>query len=420
MEYLQWLAAWIRRRFVRAGIVLRILLVVIAASLLAGILWLIPYVHHFSELFHDARPEAQAFVLWVLLVVTIATIAFSIERGLRVDDLKDAKAQADSRREGAEKTAVQLQERWDHLLEVECRDVLWKRGCEIVPPEFIPKLNRGTRFLTVLNLKGGVGKTTLTGNLAASLALSGPPLSVLLIDLDFQGTLGDATVDPELIRLQRQNESLVNALLATESPDAALVGRLAVPMNGVERARVILAIDSLDAVEFRLQARFLLNAQDDPRFRFRAHLHQFNVFNNYDLVIFDCPPRVTTSVVNAMSCSDYVLIPTKLDDGSIEAVPRTVAWMKSLGETCRAEIIGVVASHVALRVGKPVKADQQSYERLSEIVRLKCGDGVLFDACIQSTSSALAPDRGEVASTTKEGRKVFSAVATELRKRMKI
>ena len=420
MDFLQWLVTWLRGRFANASLPMRILMVVVAASVLAGTLWLIPYVRHFNRLFHDANPEAQSFVLWLLLVVVIATVVYAIERGLRIEQIKDDKAQADARREDAENTAKQLQERWDHLLEVECRDVLWKRSCEIIPPEFVPKLNRGTRFLTVLNLKGGVGKTTLTANLAASLASGDSPLRVVLIDLDFQGTLGDATVDQELIRLQRQNESLVNVLLATESADRALIGRLTVPMNGVERGRVILAIDSLDAVEFQLQAKFFLNPKDDPRFRFRTHLHQPEVFGNYDLVIFDCPPRVTTSVVNAMACSDYVLIPTKLDDGSIDAVPRTVAWMRSLGPTCQAEIIGVVASHVTIRMGKLVKADQQSYERLAGVVRLVCGEGVLFDAWIQSTTAAIARDRGEVASTTPEGWKIFSSVVAELRTRMKL
>ena len=420
MEYLQFLTSWLRRRFSTASLLLRILMVVAAFSLLASLLWLIPYVHHFADYYREARPEVQAFILWLILAALIGTIVCAVERNFRVDELKDAKAQADVRREDAEKTAKQLQERWDHLLEVECRDVLWKRPCDIIPPPFVTKLNRRTRFLTVLNLKGGVGKTTLTANLAALLATGEAPLRVLLIDLDFQGTLSDATVDPESFRLQRQNKSLVDVLLMTDYHDADLLKRLPIPMKGVEGVQVILATDGLDAVEFQLQARYFLNPQDDARFRFRTHFHHTDVFDRYDLVMFDCPPRVTTSVVNAMACSDYVLIPTKLDNGSIDAVPRTVAWMKSLGTTCPADIIGVVASHVTVRMEKLVKADQQSYDQLDEVVKLSCVDDVLFKAWIQSTKLALPPDRGVVASTTREGRDVFSAVAAELRTRIKI
>jgi cellulose biosynthesis protein BcsQ len=417
MDWFQWLT-WCRRQLAYVGPATRVLVLILGAALLAALIWAIPFVRRFSELFQQAGPTAQGFILFVILVVLLATAVYAIERAVRVEDLKGAKAQADTRREAAEAEAKQLQERWDRLLDVECRDVLWKRPCTIAAPAFAPRIDRKTRFLTVLNLKGGVGKTTLTGNLAACLAAD--HLRVLLIDIDFQGTLGSAAVDPELARLQHQNESLVNLLLATPAPDPKLIGKLAVSMNEVEKARVILANDSLDAAEFQLQARFFLDPQADPRFRFRAHLHRPEVLGHYDLVIFDCPPRVTTSVVNAVACSDYVLIPTKLDDGSIDAVPRTVAWIKSLGPVCQAEAIGVLASHVAVRVGKPVKADQQSYDRLAGEVESVCGAGALFAAVVPATNAAVPPGRGTVACTTDEGRKVYAAVVEELRRRMKI
>ena len=419
MDWLKWIADMISRRVARSGPLVRVLLIFTLAVIVAVLVWMVPFVRNFSELFRQAGPETQSFILVVALALIVATVAYAMDRAVRVEELKDAKVQADSRREDAEKAAAQLQDRWDRLLDVECQDVLWKRGCTVAPPPFVAQLSRKTRFLTVLNLKGGVGKTTLAGNLAACLATGSEPLRVLLIDIDFQGTLSDATVDPELARLQRQNDSVVDLLLDTTPSRPALVSRLAVSMNRVERAHVILARDSLETIEFRLQARFLLNADEDPRFRFRSHLHTTEVVENYDLVIFDCPPRITTSVVNAIACSDFVLMPTKLDDGSVDAIPRTVAWLKSLGPAFQADV-GIVASHTTVRDKKLVKADQQSYERLARVVESVCGDGKMFAAHVRQTNDALAPARGVVASTVAEGRTVFVPVALELRKRMSI
>jgi len=424
METLQWIAAWVRRRFTTAGPFGRILLIFVMTSAVASLLWLIPFVRNFSEWFRQVGPEVQGFILWLLLAAIVGSVAYAIERAVRVEDLKDAKAQADVRRENAEQTAKQLQERWDHLLDVECRDVLWKRPCIIIAPVFLPKLNRKTRFLTVLNLKGGVGKTTLTANLAACLATGDRPLRILLIDIDFQGTLGAATVDPETIRLQHQNDSLVNLLLTALTPEPGLLKKLSVPMSKVNGVNVILAKDTLETVEFQLQARYLMDQQADPRFRFRSQLMQPGALtvgdSEYDLVIFDCPPRVTTSVINAVSCSDYILIPTKLDPGSIESIPRTIEWLRTLSPCSTAEVLGVVASHAAVRSGNMVKLDKDGFTTLRARVESTGLADVLFDSYIAHSSAVIAPKPGVVASTTDEGRKLFESVAAEVRRRMKL
>jgi len=411
---------WVQNRWSKAGTLVRMLYLLLLISVLTLAVALTPFALTFEVWFAQARPEAQSVILIFLLIAWIGFTILALDRSGRVEHLKDESAQLKVRLDNATQQVCDLEQRWDHLRDVECRDNLWKRPYQIVPPPFVPKAQRKTRFLTVLNLKGGVGKTTLTANIAACLGLAERPLRILLIDIDFQGTLSAATVEHALIGIQHQNRSYVNHLLTEAEPDDALIPRLAVRMNGVPSVSVILANDTLDTVEFELQARFFVEPARDPRFRFRQQLHRPAVFDKFDLVIFDCAPRITTSVVNALACSDYVLIPTGLDRGSIDAVPRTMDWMKSLGANCPADVVGVVATRTSERMAKLVKADNESYEQLRAVVESHCGAGRLFSAWVRSSRDAISAEPGSVAGLTPGGRSEYAAVVAELRGRMQV
>lgn len=420
-QALEWLrASWASWGFVRK--VLSVSALVFAVGLLVRFA---PTVGLLKEGYALANPDVQLMLLLALVAVVVFVSLFAFAEWHRVQGLTEekeaaerAKAEAADKVTGAETEVARLQAQWDNLLAVGCKDVLWKREPVVVPPPFVPKSNRATRFVTVLNLKGGVGKTTLAANLAAGLASGPSPLRVLLIDIDFQGTLSRATVAGALIEEKVKHDSLVHRLLTAPDADAMLLDRLAATMSGVSGGRVILADENLDHEEFQLQARFFVDPKADPRFRFRLHLHQPGVFHSYDVVLFDSPPRVTTSVVNALACSDYVLVPTKLDDGSIGAVPRALAWMKSLGSVCPAELLGVIASHARVLSGALVKGDNDSYEYLRRVVESNCGDAKkVLKAVVPHSMKAVGSD-GEIGSLTADGQKVFAAVVKEVRGRM--
>lgn len=408
-------AAWKRVR--RASAFMKVVYLLLLVVVVAALLQLVPFAHRLSSWFGAMAPEAQSLVFMAMLAGFFVFILFGWKRALGEEQVSDELGKTKDELEAARQDAKVASDRWDHLLSVESKGKLWQRECIVPRPQFVMKGQRPTNFLTVLNLKGGVGKTTLAANLAAAFGLDKKPLRVLLVDIDFQGTLGEASVDRQLIDLQKQHDGGVGQLLSNVPPHPTLLTRLTVPMNRVPQAKVILSSESLDADEFQLQARFFVDQKEDPRFRFLAHFHQPALFEAYDLVIFDCPPRVTVSVVNAIFCSDHVLIPTRLDPGSMDAVPRTVSWLKRFGPLCPAAVIGVVASHVRKIKGKPVKADQESYDELRELVKLHCGGDVLFKEVVSASTLAADPERGIVTGAD-GGAGVFAAVAAELRQRM--
>lgn len=189
----------------------------------------------------------------------------------------------------------------------------------------------GARVITVGHLKGGVGKTTLAANLAAYYAehFKKP---VLLIDLDYQGSLTNSlALAAEITTVA----SLVDHLFEPGA-NLATVNRSRLHLTPViDRGWLIPASYPFAATDSRLLMRWLLpvdNAEQevDVRYRLAHALLRPEVREDYGLIIFDMPPRLTVGAVNALVASNTFVVPTVLDKLSIEAVPQFLAQMKEL------------------------------------------------------------------------------------------
>ena len=231
------------------------------------------------------------------------------------------------------------------------RDVsIWTekpRSADDIPP-FIPIQNRllkdnglSTRFVSFINLKGGVGKTTLCANLAAAFATGnyrlpdgkkGKPIRVLVLDLDFQATLSIRCVSEDALQKANRNHATVARLLNNPPviPEHREAKSLASPfIHCPQMAQVSPADDQLDAEDFRRQAKLALGLEE-TRFAYRNWFHTETALRQYDLVLFDCPPRMTTSTVCSMTASDYLFIPTSPDIFDMQAVNRTLRWIGTM------------------------------------------------------------------------------------------
>jgi chromosome partitioning protein len=195
---------------------------------------------------------------------------------------------------------------------------LWQFRKTIVPRELLDRIHASKmKVLTLTNLKGGVGKTTLAANLAAY--FHERDKRVLLIDFDFQGSLS-TTVS----RAARRTE-------ATSESDKILTGRLSADnvasatftLGGpLRHLSLIPAGYELNRQENRMLMRWLLGLDaDDPRFALARLLAQERITKTFNLVIIDTPPRLTLATINALCASTHFVVPTILDDASIENVP---------------------------------------------------------------------------------------------------
>lgn len=182
------------------------------------------------------------------------------------------------------------------------------------------------RVVSVINYKGGVGKTTLTANLGAELARRGR--TVLLIDLDPQSSLTFSFYHPDEWRTALREDRTVKRWFDSIQrgiPRMSL-GELIVsprPVNAVLAdggGRLDLIASHLGLIHVDLElARGLsgIDAEYEPElFRVRGALADAlrdAAFVDYDFVLIDCPPNFNIVTQTAVLASDHIVIPAKAD-----------------------------------------------------------------------------------------------------------
>ena len=149
-----------------------------------------------------------------------------------------------------------------------------------------------TTTIAVANQKGGVGKTTTTANLGASLAELGQ--RVLLVDLDPQGNLTAA-----LGFTGRVETTIAQALMDRNFPMPILESNNHVPGN----LSVVPASVTLATVEAALMTKL------GRELRLRDQL--LPVANQYDFILIDTPPSLGLLTINALVAANRVMIPTE-------------------------------------------------------------------------------------------------------------
>ena len=154
--------------------------------------------------------------------------------------------------------------------------------------------------MAVVNQKGGVGKSTTTVNLGASLAVMGR--RVLLVDIDPQGnTTSGLGIDKREV-----TEDIYRVLLADVSIEAA-TQTTAIHGLDVVPATINLAGAEIELVAALSRETRLRRALEDVRFA-------------YDYIFIDCPPSLGLLTLNALTAATEVLIPVQAEYYALEGL----------------------------------------------------------------------------------------------------
>jgi cellulose biosynthesis protein BcsQ len=239
-------------------------------------------------------------------------------------------AQDPEQRAQVEKELAALQQQVRLITDLEGK--VWEQP----PAEDIPPIrsdqDAGAKMIAVANLKGGVGKTTLTANLGAALASRG--YRVLMVDLDYQQSLTTLCLrDEKAAQVRIFGRVVRNLFSSPQLPDEAAWQNLT-DIEGRLQLHLLATDEWLVDEEERAKFAWLLDPERrDVRYLFRSAFHAPRFQQSFDVILFDCPPRLTTTCINALACADFVMIPVLLDKTSADAVPRLLHWLNRL-RTC--------------------------------------------------------------------------------------
>ena len=157
------------------------------------------------------------------------------------------------------------------------------------------------RRISVVNQKGGVGKTTTVFTLAAAMADLGR--RVLAVDLDAQANLTSSFgYDPDTLELTSED------LLTDErtAPEDVILE------TAIEGLHLIPADIKLCRADVKIQEMFMRELILQNKLR--------HLFDHYHVILFDCPPNLSRVTINALLSSDEVVVPVETQSYSIKAL----------------------------------------------------------------------------------------------------
>lgn len=166
------------------------------------------------------------------------------------------------------------------------------------------------KIVSIVNQKGGVGKTTSAVNLAAGLGISGK--KVLLVDIDPQGnsTSGYGVNKKEVKKssydLLINNASVKETIVNTNFKNVSLV-----PSN------MDLAGAEVELIDIESRHEKLKNAL-------------LVVREEYDFILIDCPPSLGLITINALNASDTVLVPIQCEYYALEGLSQLISSIRQV------------------------------------------------------------------------------------------
>lgn len=174
------------------------------------------------------------------------------------------------------------------------------------------------KIISIANQKGGVGKTTTTINLAAALGENNK--KVLVIDMDPQGnTTSGIGVD------KNEVENTIYELMIGDCTINECILKNVIDNVSLIPANVNFAAAEVELIGLKNQEYILSNEMDFVK-------------DQYDYILIDCPPSLSTLTVNALTTSDSVLVPIQCEYYALEGLSQLIHTVNLIKQRLNSKI----------------------------------------------------------------------------------
>ena len=250
------------------------------------------------------------------------------------------------------------------------------------------------KVISIANQKGGVGKTTSSINLAASLAAIEHP--TLIIDIDPQSNttsglgIDTSTVTNSIYEVMIGSAEISDTIRQTELDFLDLVP-----------AHINLVGAEIEMIDREQRERILTKAISELR-------------DKYDFIIIDCPPSLGLLTINALTASDSIVIPVQCEYFALEGLGQLLNTIKIVRQHLNPslDIEGVVLTMYDTRT--------RLSNQVADEVKRYFDDRVFKTVIARNVRLAEAPSFGKPAllyDSTSVGAKNYLALAGEIIKR---
>jgi len=204
------------------------------------------------------------------------------------------------------------------------------------------------RIIAIANQKGGVGKTTTSINLSASLAAKGK--KVLVIDTDPQGN----TTSGFGIEKNELENTIYELILGECSIRDCIIS------NIIKNVSVVPSNVNLAAAEIELigvdKKEYILKNEVDY------------VKDDYDFIIIDCPPSLNMLTINSMTTADSVLVPIQCEYYALEGLSQLMHTIELVQDRLnpKLEMEGVVFTMYDARTNLSLQVGENAKDNLNQ------------------------------------------------------